>query len=104
MAGPGEREDRNESRRIAITLILLLIIAGIALVLMLPMLDTLIATHFSPGLGLKPAAGIAFIVTMVVMVVFAVAAGDGLLGELQFMLGGFFSFFLLIWLMLAWIF
>jgi hypothetical protein len=36
--------------------------------------------------------------------VFAVSAGDGLLGEIQFILGGFFLFFVIIWLLVAWIF
>ena len=35
---------------------------------------------------------------------FAVVAGDGLLGELQFMLGGFFLFFVVITLLIAWVF
>jgi len=37
-------------------------------------------------------------------VVLALAAGDGLLGELQFMIGAFVSFFVVIWLLVAWIF
>ena len=56
------------------------------------------------GLGLKDAAVIAFFVTVITLVIFAVAAGDGLLGELQFMLSGFFAFFLVLWLLIAWIF
>jgi hypothetical protein len=36
--------------------------------------------------------------------VFAVAAGDGLIGEIQFIIPGFFLFFVFFWLMLAWIF
>jgi hypothetical protein len=33
-----------------------------------------------------------------------VASGDGLLGEIQFVLIAFFLFFIIIWLMIAWIF
>ncbi|MBD2858044.1 hypothetical protein IB286_03420 [Spongiibacter sp. KMU-158] len=72
--------------------------------LMLPLVNEFIATTFSPGLGLKNAAVISFFVTTITLVVFALAAGDGLLGELQYMLGGFLGFFIVIWLMLAWIF
>ena len=59
---------------------------------------------FAPGLGLKSAALIAFFVTLGVLVVMAIAAGDGLLGELQYMLIGFGGFFVVLWLMLAWVF
>ena len=38
------------------------------------------------------------------LVVLAIAAGDELLGEIQFMTGCFASFFVVIWLMIAWIF
>jgi hypothetical protein len=37
-------------------------------------------------------------------VVFAAVSGDGLIGELQFMLAGFFSFFLILTFLIAWIF
>jgi hypothetical protein len=71
---------------------------------MLPLVADFFATYFSPGLGLRSAAVISFFVTIITLVIFAVAAGDGLLGELQFMLSAFLAFFLVIWLMLAWIF
>jgi hypothetical protein len=38
------------------------------------------------------------------MIIFAISAGDGLLGEIQFILGGFFLFFVIIWLLVAWVF
>lgn len=77
---------------------------GVALYLALPLAAQLIHSHLSPGLGMKDAAVISFLLTVAVMVVFAVAAGDGLLGELQFMLSGFLGLFLVLWLMIAWIF
>jgi len=104
MVGEEDRKDRNESRRIAIALIALVVIVGVAMLLMLPALSEIAAVHFSPGLGLKESAVISFFVTAILLIVFAVASGDGLLGELQFILGGFFLFFVIIWLMLAWIF
>ena len=59
---------------------------------------------FEPGLGLKNSAIISFFVTIITFVIFAVTAGDGLLGEIQYMIGGFFTFFIIFWLMIAWIF
>lgn len=56
------------------------------------------------GLGLKPAAAISFGVTIVVLVGLLVAAGDGLIGEFQFVLPAFFLFFVFNWLLIAWIF
>lgn len=38
------------------------------------------------------------------MVVFALVAGDSLIGEIQFMLGGFFSFFFMFTVLIAWVF
>lgn len=104
MVGDADNKDKDESRKIAIVLVALVIALGIAVLLMLPVLADMVAVHFAPGLGLKPSAVIAFFTTVSIMVVFAVASGDGLLGELQFILGGFFLFFIIIWLLLAWIF
>lgn len=104
MVGETDRKDKDESRKIAIVLVSLVVVLGVAMLLMLPMLSELAAVHLSPGLGLKDAAIISFFVTVVIMIVFAVASGDGLLGEIQFVLGGFFLFFIIIWLLSAWIF
>jgi hypothetical protein len=57
-----------------------------------------------PGLGLKEAAKWSFGVTVALFIVFAIAAGDGLIGELQYMLLGFFAFFVIITLLIAWAF
>jgi hypothetical protein len=59
---------------------------------------------FSPGLGLRTAAIIAAVVAFAVLIVLTLAAGDGLLGEIQFVIPGFFLFFLFFWLMTAWVF
>jgi hypothetical protein len=75
-----------------------------ATILFLPLATAFIDQHFSPGLDLKDAAVAAFFVAVVTLIIFTVAAGDGLLGELQFILSGFFSFFLVLWLLIAWIF
>lgn len=104
MTGEADKKDKEESRKIAIVLILLVLALGVAILLMFPVLAEMVAVHLSPGLGLKASAVISFFITIVIMVVFAVASGDGLLGEIQFILGGFFLFFTIISLLLAWIF
>ena len=40
----------------------------------------------------------------ITFVIFAITSGDGLLGEIQYMIGGFFTFYIIFWLMIAWIF
>jgi hypothetical protein len=59
---------------------------------------------FSQGLGLRTSAIIAAAVAFSALVVLAIASGDGLLGEIQFVIPGFFLFFLFFWLMTAWVF
>ncbi len=104
MTSPSDHKDKKDARTVAIVLIVMLVLLGVAAMLALPLLSEFSQTHLAPGLGLKDAAVISFIVTIVVMVVLAFAAGDGLIGELQFMLAGFFSFFVVLWLLIAWIF
>jgi len=62
------------------------------------------ASALNTGVTLKTAALWSFGVTVALLIVFAVAAGDSLIGELQFMLAGFFVFFVIITLLIAWIF
>ncbi len=104
MVGEFDKKDKKESKKMAIAMISLVLLLFAALALMLPELTEMMDLHFSPGLGLKDAAVISFFVTIVLLILFAVASGDGLLGELQFILGSFFLFFVIIWLSLAWIF
>lgn len=99
-----DRQDKSQSRAVLLALsvaCLLLIAAGL---FALPLLNGFIAAHLQPGLGMKDAAVIAFFVTVALLVVLAVAAGDGLLGELQYMLGAFSAQFVILWLLIAWIF
>jgi CBS domain containing-hemolysin-like protein len=100
MVGETDQQQKNESRKIALALVGVVSLVVIAGLLMLPSL----AEAMAPGLGLKDAAIIAFFVTAILLIIFAVAAGDGLLGELQYMLAGFFLFYLIFWLMIAWVF
>lgn len=104
MIGDSDHKDKNESRKIIFAIAALLVVLGVALLFMLPLLSDVIATHFTPGLNLKDAAVVSFFVTIIVLIIFAIASGDGLLGELQFILSGFFLFFMVFWLMIAWIF
>ena len=104
MTGDFDRKDKKESRKAALLIVSVLIVLGLGFVVLIPAMSELVALHFTPGLGLRSAAVIAFFVTVSLFVVFAITAGDGLLGELQFMLGSFFLFFLIFWLMIAWVF
>jgi hypothetical protein len=102
--GEAEAKDRKAARTIGLVLLALFVLLAIGTLMLYPMIASFAELHFTPGVGLKQAAVIAFFVTLTVFVVFAIAAGDGLIGELQYMLGGFLSFFLVVWLMVAWIF
>jgi hypothetical protein len=63
------------------------------------------ADPFSAGLGLKNAALISFAVSFVAILVMAVVSGgDAIFGELPFTIAGFLIFFVIFWLMIAWIF
>jgi hypothetical protein len=60
---------------------------------------------FSAGLGLKNAALVSFAVSFVAILVMAVVSGgDAIFGELPFTVLGFLIFFVIFWLMIAWIF
>ena len=99
----GDR-DQREAKTIVVAMTLLAVLACVGVILLIPALQGVVAQQFSPGVGLKTSAVIAFFVTIALFVTFAVVAGDGLIGELQFMLAGFFGFFVICWLMIAWIF
>ncbi|WP_029889713.1 hypothetical protein [Polycyclovorans algicola] len=102
--GEAEAKDRKAARTIGVVLLVLFVALAAGALMLYPMMASFVEVHFAPGLGLKQAAVIAFFITLAVFVVFAIAAGDGLIGELQYMLGGFMSFFVVVWLMVAWIF
>jgi len=70
----------------------------------LPGISEWVAVSFDSGIGLKNAAIAAAVISVTVMIVFALAAGEGLIGEIQFMIPGFFLFFVFFWLMIAWVF
>ena len=99
-----DQDDSREALRLLLIIVGLLALLAVAGVMVWPLASEFAATQLSPGLGMRDAAVVSFFLTVLTMVVFAFAAGDGLLGEIQFMLAGFFSFFLVMWLLIAWIF
>ena len=106
MPGPSDRRERNEALRLLVAatagILLLVIIGGAGLYYLVGLGD---ADPFSAGLGLKTAALISFGVSLVVIVVMAViSGGDAIFGELPFTVLGFLIFFVIFWLMIAWIF
>lgn len=104
MSGLQETREKARARSVLLALVVLAGVLAIAVVVSLSLVGGFVDTHFTPGLGLKNASILAFVATMVVMVVFAIAAGDGFLGEIQFMIAGFAGFFVVLWLLLAWVF
>jgi hypothetical protein len=101
MANRSDVEDRKLTVRLFAAIVVIVALAGAALFLLG---GPLIAEHLSPGVGLRTAALVAFFVTLGVLVVMAIVAGEGLVGEIQFMIVGFAGFFLVLWLLIAWIF
>ena len=99
-----DARDKHKARTAGLALLVLVVLVLGGVALLFPALDTFVASSLTPGMDLQTAALTAFGVTVVLFVLFAVVAGDGLIGELQFMLAGFFSFFLILTLLLAWIF
>lgn len=80
-----------------------LLLVGLG-VWLLPLLWTGLEMALAPGLGLRQAAVVAFFVVVGLFVLFALVAGDSLIGEIQFMIGGFLLFYLVFTLMIAWVF
>lgn len=99
-----DARDRKNARMAGIALLVLVLVAIGAVALLLPAAGAFVTTSLAPGVDLKGAALASFIVTVVLFIVFAAVSGDGLIGELQFMLAGFFSFFLILTFLIAWIF
>lgn len=106
MPSESDRRDRKEALRLlaaALTALLLLVLIAGAGAYYLFGLNA--SDPFAPGLGLKDAAVISFAVSLVVILVMAVVSGgDAILGELPFTILGFLIFFVVFWLMIAWIF
>jgi hypothetical protein len=106
MPSASDRHDRNEALRLfvvaAIALVLLIVVAGAGLYYLIGLGAS---DPFSAGIGLKDAALVSFGVSFVLILVMAVVSGgDAIFGELPFTILGFLIFFVIFWLMIAWIF
>jgi len=106
MPSQHDQRDRTEAMYLliaaAIALLLLIVIIGAGIYLVVGLGE---ADPFSAGLGLKNAAIVAFGVSLAVILIMAVVSGgDAIFGELPFTIAGFLIFFVIFWLMIAWIF
>ena len=104
MVGNSDLKDRNDSRKILLSLTVLFIILILSIIFMFPQFLEILSTSTATGLGLKDSAVVSFFVSLVLVTVLAMVSGDGLLGEVQFVVVGFLLFFIVFWLMIAWIF
>ncbi len=96
-----DMEDRKTTTRLFLMItVVVVVLAAFVVLFIAPAVSEAVA----PGMGLRSSAIFAFVATLVVIVVMMVAAGDGLLGEIQFTLPAFFVFFILIWVLIAWVF
>lgn len=91
-----DTDESNQALRMLLVFGVLLALLAVAGFMMWPLAVEFADTQLAPGLGMRSAALISFFVTVLTMVVFTFAAGDGFIGEIQFMLAGFFSFFVVI--------
>lgn len=103
-SGPSER--RSVLLYVAVGLGVLIVVALViwGASVLIPEMLAWVSAVFSPGLGLRTAAVIAAVVSFVALIALTAAAGDGLLGEIQFVIPGFFMFFMFFWLLTAWVF
>ena len=104
MVGNSDLKDRNDSRKILLSLTVLFIILILSIIFMFPSFLEILSTGTSTGVGLKESAVVSFFVSLVLVTVIAIVSGDGLLGEVQFVLAAFLLFFFVFWFLIAWIF
>ncbi|HSF64769.1 MAG TPA: hypothetical protein VLA78_10295 [Paracoccaceae bacterium] len=107
MTGEDGRDRKQATMMLAVLAVAGLVVAGLlvwAVLALMPQAQAWADATFGGGLGLKTAAIIAAAVSFVALIALTVTAGDGLLGEIQFVIPGFFLFFLFFWLMTAWVF
>jgi hypothetical protein len=96
-------EGGGDLKLFAIALLAAVLLVVILVVNLLPAAAPALEA-LNEGMGLRQAALWGFGVTVALFVLFALVAGDGLFGEIQFMLGSFFGFFLILSLLIAWVF
>jgi hypothetical protein len=93
----------SDLRLFAVIAIAAVALVGLVIIFLLPLGESAVAT-LNQGIGLKKAALWGFGTTVALFVLFALVSGDSLIGEVQFLLGSFFGFFLILTLLIAWIF
>lgn len=96
-------ENGSDLRLFAIIAVAAVVLVGLGAVFLVPVGQEAVAV-MDQGIGLKEAALWGFGTTVALFVLFATVSGDSLIGEVQFLLGSFFGFFLVLTLLIAWIF
>lgn len=104
MVGNSDLKDRNDSRKILLALAVLFIILIVAMIFISDDFSAILSKSTAEGLGLKDSAVVSFFVSLVLVTVLAMVSGDGLIGEVQFVVVGFLLFFIVFWFMIAWVF
>ena len=95
--------NRGDLKLLAVVVLIAVLALVLLAVFLLPAATPIVGT-LNEGLGLRESVPWGFGLTVALIAFFALVAGDGLIGELQFMLGAFFSFFLILTLLIAWVF
>ncbi|AEQ52962.1 hypothetical protein [Pelagibacterium halotolerans] len=96
-------KDARAMQRIGLILVALCVLWLAAAALMVVNFGGLVEA-LDAGLGWREAAVLAFFASTSLVIVFTLVAGDGLLGELQFLIPGFFMLFGFFWLGLVLLF
>jgi len=97
-------DQKKQTLTFSIFLGIVIVSVIVGAVLLMPELAHIGNDIFGDGLGLKDAAIIAFFLSVGLLVLFALVAGDGLLGEVQFLFASYVGMFVINWLLIAWIF
>ena len=92
-----DENDRKLTLKLFIALAMFAFIVGGALL-------GIATIYTSEGLTILGAIPYSFILTIITLVILAFAAGDGLLGEIQYMIAGFAAFFVSLTFLLALVF
>lgn len=95
--------NRGDLKLLAVVVLIAVLVLALLALFLLPAATPIVGA-LSEGLGLRESVPWGFGLTVALIAFFALVAGDGLVGELQFMLGAFFSFFLILTLLIAWVF
>ena len=96
-------DNRGDAKLLAVVILIAVLALVLLAAFLLPAATPVVAT-LNEGLDIKRAVPWGFGLTVALLAFFALVAGDGLIGELQFMLSAFFSFFLILTLLITWVF